>query len=524
MVKSQTVMAAQDESPSAAAANSNNETAENRPAKKRRELATGQKAIEVALDKKVDAQLIQLPLRQFAEWIEEECGIQVEIDNRCVGDAGLDPNAMEISLDMRGITLRSLLHHALRPFDLTYVISHGVLLITTRDAAAAQLVVEIYPAADLIRFRDSSGAISENAEHVIELVTTACSATSWDAVGGSGTISQFDGLLVVGQSQDVQPQVAALLDAVRASIAAEANGDTSPRKVQRAASADAEMAKALESSREYSLIETPLLQLAEMIERQTQVQLMIDNRAFEDAGIDATGVELTAEFASAPLASILDHALSQHGLAYIVDHEAIVITTGDRAASMMETYIYSVADLIARDQPATTNADSRASDLKELLAGNVDAAVWDSVGGPAQMQFAAPWKLLVVSAPRSTQRKLADTLEKLRDAKRRQAEANLAPSEAQASDDPIELRVFAIAAATDGSAETAKRTADVVRDLVPELGKQAGNGEGPSYLRALPDRLVVRHRRSVLAKVEKLLEQLETPGGGAATGAATFGR
>lgn len=508
------VLAAEQESPPEAAPKAAPEAA-----KKIR----GQRAIEEALKQKVDAEFVQLPARQFADWLEERGGFEVEIDNRGLTDAGLDPEPMEIDFTAKQMSLGAVLHHALRPLDLTWVVSNDVLLITTADKAGEQLSGEMYPAADLVKFRGPDGKVSVNAEHLIELVTGTCAPVTWDSVGGAGSLKEYKGLLVVSQTRAVHAQVRGLLETLRAANSALAGGDRAPRRLHDGVSDDAAVLAALNTQTHWSLVQTPLGELVAAIGREKNVPVLIDQRGMADAGIDPGAVEVNAEISATKLSSALDRVFDQLDLAYVVDHEAIVITTKDRAASMFETHFYGVDDLVAADQPGD-EPDSRAEELQQWLTGTVDPASWDAVGGSNNAVFVAPWKLLVVSAPASTQHKAADALDKLREAKRRQAEAGLEPSTALATEDPVELRVLAMSAAS-GEAETAEKVADLVRELVPEFAEQSiGDGSEAPYLRALPDRMVVRHRRSVLAKVEKLLGQLETPQGGAAMGAATFGR
>lgn len=103
-----------------------------------------------ALGENADFQLIQMPLRQFAEQIEQQHKIQVEIDNKGLIDAGLDPETMEINRDLRGISLRSALRLILKELELTYVVQNEVLLITTPDKAGTVLTTKVYPVADLV--------------------------------------------------------------------------------------------------------------------------------------------------------------------------------------------------------------------------------------------------------------------------------------------------------------------------------------------------------------------------------------
>ncbi|MEX2185632.1 MAG: hypothetical protein WD875_02515 [Pirellulales bacterium] len=481
-------------------------------------------AILSALRKKVDAHLIQFPLEQFTDWVEQQGQIQVEIDNRCLNEGGLDPEAILIDLDLHQVCLASVLYHALRGYDLTYVISNGALLITTTDRAASVLDVEIYPAADLVTFRSPDGKVREDYDPLIELIATTCATTTWESVGGAGTISGYGGMLVVSQTRDVQLRIAALLATLRSTIAAQAKGDVAPRPILDPISNDSAALAALETASKYDLVQTPVRQFAESIAQEKGVNVLIDIRAFLEAGIDPESVELTGEYKSAPLRSILNRLLHQHDLAYIVDHEAIVITTADRASTVLETQVFPVADQLAGEVDSDESRMRRADKLKEALTMSVDASSWDHNGGGNQITFAAPWNLMVVSATAPTQRKLSATLDQLRDARRRQAAMKLAPTDALADADPLELRVIAVPAGIDADADAATEVTHLIRDLVPETRiATAGNSIAPDapYLRVVAGRMVIRHRRSVLAKVEALVKQLESTDAGGISASIT---
>ncbi|MEX2187736.1 MAG: hypothetical protein WD875_13110 [Pirellulales bacterium] len=103
-----------------------------------------------ALGENADFTLLQMPLQQFADQIEQQHKIQVEIDNRALLEAGLDAEGILLSRDLRGISLRSALRLILKEHDLVYVVQNEVLLITTSDKALSVMTTKVYPVADLV--------------------------------------------------------------------------------------------------------------------------------------------------------------------------------------------------------------------------------------------------------------------------------------------------------------------------------------------------------------------------------------
>jgi hypothetical protein len=109
-----------------------------------------EKRIYEALEKPVENfDFTETPLRDVIAQIEDAQGIPVEIDSKAFEDAGLDLET-PVTKSVSGISLRSALRLLLGDLDLTYLIKDEVLLITTKDKAAENLVVKVYPVADLV--------------------------------------------------------------------------------------------------------------------------------------------------------------------------------------------------------------------------------------------------------------------------------------------------------------------------------------------------------------------------------------
>jgi hypothetical protein len=488
--------------------------AEPKPAddKQKAKPITDAKGIEAALLKKVSVTELGTPLKQFADNIEAHYGISVEIDVRCFADAGLDPEAIEINFDERNLSLGAVLHHTLRPHGLSFVLSNDVLLITTRERTESITETRVYPAIDLLAFRQADGSVRDDANPLMKLVQEMCSPESWQTAGGEGTINTHDGLFSVKQTRRVHEQIAALLETLRSAKKAAAEGNLSNA---RTAGDNAEVEAALaKATIEPDYIQLPLREVADKIQASVKYSVIVDDLELTNAGIDPESVELNASYRRGPVKSALARMLSQHALAGIVDHGVVVITTEERSRATLETAAYPIGDLLPDELKMGEAQIQRGRALQCLVADAVDSAMWDDEGGSSHIEFAAPWNLLVVSAPAETQEKIRDTLAKLREAKQQQAESGLAPSDAATTDDLVLLRVFKLGSVTGGNQEAADKIAELVRELVPETrANEPDNPEGP-YLRTVGDRMVVMNRRSVLVKVESLLDQFDSASGG----------
>jgi len=111
---------------------------------------TKESEIYEALEKPVSRwEFNEAPLRDVQRAISDEFRIPVEIDTKALEDAGLDLDT-PVTQNSSNISLRSALRRLLNNVDLAYIVKDEVLLITTKEAASENLVVKVYPVADLV--------------------------------------------------------------------------------------------------------------------------------------------------------------------------------------------------------------------------------------------------------------------------------------------------------------------------------------------------------------------------------------
>ncbi len=226
-------------------------------------------AINQKLDKEIDVAADNIPLNEFVDSLMKKTDLTIQLDQRALEAAGVGFDT-PISRNLSKISARSTLHLVLKQLDLTFMIQNEVLLITTAEEASNKMQVRIYPVRDLIvhrgphlanletqmpnsskghgkssfeggsqgeqvqpmqkspadelpRLPNSSRPVmvdstpQGDAEELLEIVRGTVQYSTWDEVGGQGSVlySQAAGSLVVSQTADVHQQIAALLDAMR---------------------------------------------------------------------------------------------------------------------------------------------------------------------------------------------------------------------------------------------------------------------------------------------------------------------
>jgi uncharacterized protein with von Willebrand factor type A (vWA) domain len=94
-------------------------------------------------------QFTDVPLEQVVASLRDQYDMEVQIDTPALDDIGLSPDEL-VTVDLRNVTLRSALRFMLSQLQLTYVIRDEVLMITTPEEAETELIVKVYPVADLV--------------------------------------------------------------------------------------------------------------------------------------------------------------------------------------------------------------------------------------------------------------------------------------------------------------------------------------------------------------------------------------
>jgi hypothetical protein len=179
------------------------------------------KAISEALSSSTEIEFIDAPLEDFVDFLKDYHKLEIQLDKRALDDVGIEPGH-PVTCDLKGISLRSALRLILSQMDLTYTIQDEVLLITTPEEAETKLITEIYVVTDLLSSDGPAGHYPNDGKTLINLITSTVIPTSWDTVGGPGSVTgvSFSGVDMLFISQDfvAHEEIAALLDKIRETV------------------------------------------------------------------------------------------------------------------------------------------------------------------------------------------------------------------------------------------------------------------------------------------------------------------
>jgi hypothetical protein len=179
--------------------------------------------IEKALDEPTALDNVhELPLTDLIDYLRKMHKIEIQLDAKAMEEAGVAPDT-PITRNLQNISLRSALAIVLRALDLTYVIRDEVLLITTTAQAETIMQTRIYSVADLID-QDNLEVIDRHpVEGLMETITGTIAPTTWNEVGGAGSIKFLSNAnsLVVSETYNVHEELRNFLVALRKTRALE---------------------------------------------------------------------------------------------------------------------------------------------------------------------------------------------------------------------------------------------------------------------------------------------------------------
>lgn len=177
--------------------------------------------IKAQLNSPTSCNFTDTPLIDIANYFAHKHGISIPLDTKALGDAGVTPDTT-FSIKLDQVPLHDALDLLLVQKDLSYVVDHDVLLITTSDVAKVKLQLVMYLVSDLVPDQPRSQR-DEAYEKLKGMITDMVEPQSWDVNGGAGSIVPFPlcKVLVVSQTEASHRKIAELLKPLHAA----ANGN-----------------------------------------------------------------------------------------------------------------------------------------------------------------------------------------------------------------------------------------------------------------------------------------------------------
>lgn len=172
--------------------------------------------------------------------------------------------------------------------------------------------------------------------------------------------------------------------------------------------ANAQTQAKLEAHTDAEFVDTPVPDVLNFLAEKAGVQVYIDRRALDVVEVNPADVPVTINLKDVPVEMVLRLVLRQHGLAYMLDHGVVIVTTPEEVKQSLEIRVYSVGDLVQPpSQPAAVEFDegrpfypgpagaalgaalgasSHVAELIDLVTSTVEPASWAGAGGAATIR------------------------------------------------------------------------------------------------------------------------------------------
>ncbi|HEY4759589.1 MAG TPA: permease prefix domain 1-containing protein [Thermoguttaceae bacterium] len=183
---------------------------------------------QAKLEKLIDADFVETPLVHVLDYLADVTKVQYHLDNKHLSDVGITSD-VPITFHLKYVPAEMVLRLILRELNLTYWLDNGVVIVSTPDEADSRLEIRVYRVDDLLDcpsmaknddLTDSSAKKQKRVsyDHLIDVITSTIHPTTWDNVGGQGSIAPYRGTLVISQTADVHREIKKVLDDLKKSI------------------------------------------------------------------------------------------------------------------------------------------------------------------------------------------------------------------------------------------------------------------------------------------------------------------
>jgi hypothetical protein len=173
-----------------------------------------EKTVLQALNRPITVRFQDSKFEDVIEYLSTLTNQPILLDKQALKDADIDYDT-PVSLNVKGVSMRTVLRQVLGSFGLTYVVKDEVIQVVSIERAKKLMTVRAYSVADLVRtggfnelrFGPAVGnfEMMQNVAQIIDMIQSMTDPESWKANGGEGTIT-FNAAtlsLVIKQSAEV---------------------------------------------------------------------------------------------------------------------------------------------------------------------------------------------------------------------------------------------------------------------------------------------------------------------------------
>lgn len=330
-------------------------------------------------------------LLEMAKWFADEHNLKVLFDKRSLDEVGV-PLGEPVHDHLENEPLYLLLGR-LKMLDLAWYYDDGLVRVTSQEDATSRGSTAPYNLGDLIDAGFTRDALTDTIVSTIE-------SDSWAENGGDDSDIQWLGdVMFVRQTSENHRRLTGLLTALRKPGRQTFVFDP-PQHIA--------LREKLDRPISIRLDQTPLVLAVEKLAEAASVDLRLDKSAIKDAGVSERE-PVTLDLDERQLRTILQVALGDLGLTWMMRDGVLWVTSKEQAESLLKTAVYDVRDLCRDTAEGDALIDAIYSQMPENWVANGS--------GDADIRFAKAGTM-VVSQNEAGHEELLALLERYRAALR----------------------------------------------------------------------------------------------------------
>ena len=299
-----------------------------------------------ALRQPIDVTFDATPLDEALKVIGEKAGVAI-IPDPDLAASGVDLQGRWVTLAVEQVPADEILDVVLNSEDLGCVVRSDCLHVTTREAAQRDLVLVIYPVADLFDPRDPQiewpgwqdlvDIVKRNVNEIVNL-----HAASYYEGESAAAIDYFGGALVVMQTPRAQHRILGLLTMLRQAKAHE--DSLEPVRIPEQAGVK-RIRRQLAETINVKFNNTPLAEALNVLRKSLKGVNVVVSPGLQSQGIDLQIRTVTLTWENAPIGEVLDRILGAD-LGYRICSHYILIGTRGILKQDLSTVVYPIQDLL----------------------------------------------------------------------------------------------------------------------------------------------------------------------------------
>lgn len=322
-----------------------------------------------ALDSTVDLSCKDAPLASLLATIADNSQISIVTDDRSLQQEWLDIDAVKVTTTLKSISLGDALDQLLEPHALTWIVRHGVVLITTDKAANEHYFdTRVYQVTQNVPVDRRARSIRANVDR-----------SAWVVSGGKGDLAPLPPkFIVILQSPAVHRHVA---QRFRRSIVPVSRNDRST--IDRQTDSDPWRTPA-----SIDCQKLPMPRVLVQIIAEHDLMLRVNRAALTAAGIEIDDLSVSLVAKCPTLGSLLSllTELTHDELQWVTEGNVVEITTKQAAGTKL-------VDMTFDTRRITDQVDGKL--MSEAIEYAVSPASWEFNGGAGRIELLDDGKLKV---------------------------------------------------------------------------------------------------------------------------------